>query len=285
LAKGLIEADFCFINLAQIKFFIKMITIKKYPRTPHIQGSKFQHGDEDLENIPFDEIKGKFLVIEEKMDGANSGISFSDNGELLLQSRGHYLTGGYRERHFDLFKTWAHTYSPQMWEVIKDEFIIYGEWMFAKHTVYYTHLEHYFLEFDIYDKANDCFLSTKMRNKLLEKMPFIKSVKILYEGILNSKEQLKSFMTQSYFINNNHLDCLKEDTEKLKLNFQTVLKETNKSNIMEGLYIKQESDNTVDQRFKYVRSDFLNSIMDSETHWLDRPIIPNRLAKDINLFN
>ena len=42
------------------------------------------------------------------MDGANSGVRFDPNSlELLLQSRGHYLTGGGRERQFDLFKRWA----------------------------------------------------------------------------------------------------------------------------------------------------------------------------------
>lgn len=75
--------------------------LKKYPRTPHLEGSRLQPGDEDLSQIPFSDIKEKYLVIEEKIDGANSAISFSEEGELLLQSRGHYLTGGYRERHFN----------------------------------------------------------------------------------------------------------------------------------------------------------------------------------------
>ena len=43
--------------------------IHKYPRTPHIEGSRLQSGDEDLSQIPFSEIAGKNLVIEEKCDG------------------------------------------------------------------------------------------------------------------------------------------------------------------------------------------------------------------------
>ena len=81
--------------------------LKKYPRTPHLEGSRLQPGDEDLSQVPFSYIKGKHLVVEEKIDGANSAISFSEDGELLLQSRGHYLTGGYRERHYNLMKQWA----------------------------------------------------------------------------------------------------------------------------------------------------------------------------------
>ena len=68
--------------------------IFKYPRTQHIEGSKLSDGDYDLSQVPFDQIKGKHVVVEEKVDGANSGISFSPDYELLLQSRGHYLTGG-----------------------------------------------------------------------------------------------------------------------------------------------------------------------------------------------
>ncbi len=81
-----------------------MENILKYPRTRHVEGSRLQTGDEDLKSILFQDIQGQFLVLEEKVDGANSGISFSDEGKLLLQSRGHYLNGGYGEKQFDLFK-------------------------------------------------------------------------------------------------------------------------------------------------------------------------------------
>ena len=68
-----------------------MERIVKYPRTPHLSGSKLQEGDEDLAQIPFSRIAGKLLVVEEKVDGANAAISFSEDGKLLLQSRGHFL--------------------------------------------------------------------------------------------------------------------------------------------------------------------------------------------------
>jgi hypothetical protein len=114
-----------------------MNTILKYPRTPHIEGSRCQPGDEDMENVPFNKIAGRYIVLEEKVDGANSGISFSPEGELLLQSRGHYLTGGYRERHFNLFKTWANVHVDEFWDILEDRYILYGEWLYAKHTVFY----------------------------------------------------------------------------------------------------------------------------------------------------
>jgi hypothetical protein len=60
-----------------------MDSIIKFPRTRHIRGSRLQDGDEDLEAEPFETIRGKHLVVESKIDGANSGISFdSDTLEL-----------------------------------------------------------------------------------------------------------------------------------------------------------------------------------------------------------
>ena len=141
-----------------------MTELIKYPRTPHLEGSRLQKGDEDLSQIPFSKIKGKYLVIEEKIDGANSAISFDDEGNLLLQSRGHYLTGGYRERHFNLLKQWASIHQEKLYQILTNRYIMYGEWLYAKHTVYYDCLPHYFLEFDIYDKEKQVFLSTKKRN-------------------------------------------------------------------------------------------------------------------------
>ena len=61
-------------------------TIQKYPRTPHIEGSRLQPGDEDLSQIPFAAVRGRHLVVEEKCDGANSAVSFDPEGRLLLQS-------------------------------------------------------------------------------------------------------------------------------------------------------------------------------------------------------
>ncbi|MCI8462203.1 MAG: AAA family ATPase [Lachnospiraceae bacterium] len=84
-----------------------MEQIYKYPRTRHLEGSREQAGDEDLKTVKLAELQGKYLVLEEKVDGANCGISFSSDGRMYLQSRGHFLNGGCGERQFDLFKLWA----------------------------------------------------------------------------------------------------------------------------------------------------------------------------------
>lgn len=252
--------------------------IFKYPRTPHIEGSCKQHGDEDLKNVPFEQIKGKYVVIEEKVDGANSGISVI-NDQLLLQSRGHYLTGGYREKHFDLFKTWAYTKTPEFIELLGERYILYGEWLFAKHTMYYDNLPHYFMEFDILDLETNLFLSTKKRREMLSNYPFIFSVKVLFEGIIEDKNQLYELMGKSHFITDNFIQNLEISAKGLDI--EKIKKETNLTQDMEGLYIKVEDGDSCTERYKFVRDTFLQNILESETHWLDRPIVPNKINKTI----
>jgi hypothetical protein len=124
-----------------------MIPIVKYPRTPHISGSRIQPGDEELQVIAPENLDSFSLIIEEKLDGSNSGISFGPDGSLIFQSRGHVLSGGPRERQFDLLKRWAHHHVSALREILGQRYIMYGEWLYARHTIPYDQLPHYFLEF------------------------------------------------------------------------------------------------------------------------------------------
>lgn len=251
----------------------------KYPRTPHIRGSRLQKGDEDMKDTPFSSISSKYLVVEEKIDGANSGISFDENGEVFLQSRGHFLTGGYRERHFNLLKTWVNVFKEPLYEALGSKYIMYGEWMYAKHTVFYDNLPHYFFEFDIYDKENQLFLSTEKRKEILKSLPFVQSVPVLYEGRLKNVEELKSLLTKSLYKTDNWQSNLKDVCEKENIDFEKTLLQSDNSDKAEGLYIKIEEDGVVKERYKFVRQEFTAQILSTDDHWLDRPIVPN-LLKD-----
>ena len=261
-----------------------MDRLYKYPRTHHIEGSRLQAGDEDLDVVPFARLAGRTLVIEEKMDGANAAISFSDDGRLLLQSRGHYLVGGERERHFHLFKTWASRYTNELQKALQDRYVLYGEWLYAKHTVFYTDLPHYFLEFDIYDKQEEVFLDTVRRRAFLEPLPFVVSVKVLHSGMVVSLKVLQAMIGPSHFIAPNHLEQLRQICLQKRLDPQQALKETDQTTRMEGLYIKVEEEGVVKERYKYIRAGFLQAVFRSESHWLDRPIIPNGLQWGVSLF-
>lgn len=249
----------------------------KYPRTPHLQGSRLQPGDEDLSQVRFSEIKGRHLAVEEKCDGANSAISFSEDGELLLQSRGHYLTGGYRERHYNLMKQWANVHKDAFYDVLGTRYIMYGEWMYAKHSVFYDRLPHYFLEFDILDRKSGGFLDTPSRRKMTRGLPIV-SVPVLKEGSFSEQKDLLALIGRSNFISLKQTEVLKELCSREGLDAERQCEETDLSGMMEGLYIKVEEGGFVTERLKYVRNSFAQCIGNSGTHWLDRPIIPNQLA-------
>ncbi|MCR4664032.1 MAG: RNA ligase family protein [Paludibacteraceae bacterium] len=258
-----------------------MFNIIKYPRTPHLQGSRLQPGDEDLRQRPFSNIADRHIVVEEKIDGANSAVSFTEDGQLLLQSRGHYLTGGYRERHYNLMKQWAAAQKDALFAVLGSRYIMYGEWMYAKHTIYYDALPHYFMEFDILDRRTDTFLDTPSRHRLLNGLP-VCSVPVLASGTFGSLDAVIGLLGDSRYITPAHLDHLREDAEKQCLDAGRVLRETDAERTMEGLYIKVEENDHVIDRMKYVRTSFLQTVEESQTHWLDRPIVPNRITIPLN---
>ena len=60
--------------------------------------------------------------------------------------------------------------------------------------------------------------------------------------------------------------------------------ETLDGRTMEGLYVKVEENGQVVERYKFVRWAFMQTLIDSDSHWMDRPIIPNQLADGVNIF-
>ena len=251
--------------------------LRKYPRTPHLRGSRLQPGDHDLAAVPFGEIAGRFVVVEEKLDGANAAISFTAGGELRLQSRGHYLTGGPRERQFGPFKAWAGAIQHRLWPVLGDRYVMYGEWMYAKHTVFYDALPHYFCEFDVYDRRAEVFLSTAARRDLLAGTP-VRSVPVLHEGTVPGLAALTALAGPSTCRTSAWREALAAAALAGGADPDRVAAETDKAEEMEGLYLKIEEGGETVGRLKWVRPTFLTAILDSGGHWLDRPIIANGLA-------
>lgn len=258
------------------------MNIHKYPRTRHIEGSRLQVGDL-ADDKPIKELEGEFLVVEEKLDGANSAVSFDKNGTLLLQSRGHYLTGGGRERHFALFKTWAAAHAHVLHPVLGHRYVMYGEWMYAKHTVFYDNLPHYFMEFDVLDRDTGTFLSTAARRRLLAGLP-IMPVPVVHEGAVTSVDQLNAMVRPSLHKTNNWREALTEAAGVSNSRPDMVEQQTEDSELAEGLYLKQEDEFQVQDRFKFVRADFMQAIQAADGHWHDRPILPNKLADGVDIF-
>ena len=257
----------------------------KYPRTHHIRGSRLQPGDDDHAATPFDTLAGRPLIVEEKLDGANAGLSF-EHGALRVQSRGHYLTGGHRERHFALFKTWAQTHQTALYARLGDRYVMYGEWLYARHSVYYDRLPHYFLEFDLLDRDTGAWLDTPRRHALLAGGPVL-SVPVLHRGPLPTVETLAALIGPSLYKSPTWKQSLRQAATEgecaRRSTVERVVAETDRSDHAEGLYVKVEEHGQVTARYKYVRPSFAQHVAASD-HWLARPIVQNRLAPGVDLF-
>ncbi|MES0881678.1 RNA ligase family protein [Roseibium sp. SCP14] len=254
----------------------------KYQRTRHLEGSRLQAGDLS-DDQPLSELAGQSLVVEEKIDGANCAVSFDENGTLLLQSRGHFLNGGHRERHFSLLKTWSSVHADRFREVLGTRYVMYGEWLYAKHTVFYDWLPHFFLEFDLYDKETNSFLSTTRRRDVLCGLP-IMPVPVIGEGELKSVKQAEKLVRPSLYKSPEWREVLLEATAESGSRLDMVERQTEDSDLAEGLYLKHEDETSVLGRFKFVRAGFIQAITAADGHWQSRPILSNRLAEGIDIF-
>ncbi len=236
----------------------------KYPRTPHLFGSKGTDDDKHLgaaESERF--ISDTSLIVEEKIDGTNVGIHFQSNGEMVLQCRGHLITEGMHPQ-YDLFKQWAAVKRFALEERIADRFILFGEWVYARHSVYYRQLPHYFFEFDIYDKHSGNFISLAQRLSLLDGSG-IETVPILHSGAI-TRDDLAGLIGPSRF-SSQFENPVSRQTDDL----------------MEGLYLRTEADGVVSGRAKIVRPEFVEKLKQS-THWQHQMMVPNLLTDGVDIW-
>jgi hypothetical protein len=236
----------------------------KYPRTPHLFGSRGTYDDKHLgakASAAF--LSDPSLIVEEKLDGTNVGIQFLADGRLFLQCRGHEITEGMHPQ-YDLFKQWAAVKRPVLESVLEDRYILFGEWLYAKHSVSYGRLPHYFFEFDLFDKETEVFLSLERRLALLSGTG-IETVPVIHRGPLR-EDRLESLIGESAF------GALFENP---------LTGETDSR--MEGLYLRTESGEVVTGRAKKVRPEFVEKVKQSE-HWQHRTMVPNTLAPGADLW-
>ncbi|WP_321871014.1 RNA ligase family protein [Burkholderia ubonensis] len=264
--------------------YAQLLDLARYPRTPHLEGSRLQDGDEGDAHIPYRVLAGTHIVVEEKLDGANTGISFSAAGELLLQSRGHYLAGGGRERQFSFVKAWASAHADWLLDRLGDRYVMYGETMSKKHAVFYDALPHHFFEFDVLDRVTGRFLSTPARRALLAGGPVL-SVPVLYEGVAPARlADLKALLKPSLAKTPDWRQAFEQTVRRQGLDLARAWRQCDKSNLSEGLYVKIEADDATTGRLKWVRRDFVQAIIESDRHHSEQPFIPNQLAPGVDMY-
>lgn len=220
----------------------------KFPSTPHLAllGDVVVRGDKVISESERDKFLRHDLVVEEKVDGANLGISFDSLGNIRAQNRGAYLhlpsSGQWRK-----LSEWLKPRTDTLFEHLTDQFILFGEWCYAQHSVKYDRLPDWFLGFDIYDISNAKFFSCSRRDEMLRRIG-ISQVPMIKRGHFSLSE-LDSFLSQSQL----------------------------SDKPAEGLYLRFDRGDWLEQRAKLVRPAFIQSV---EQHWSRSGIKANRLKMD-----
>lgn len=236
----------------------------KYPRTPHLFGSTGTDDDRHLgrrESEAF--LKDPSLIVEEKLDGTNVGIHFTPQGRMVLQGRGHLITEGMHPQ-YDLLKRWTTVKRPLLEAMLGDREILFGEWLYARHSLHYRKLPHFFIGIDLYDKKGNAFLDRATRHVRLAGT-VIPTVPVVHRGPLRAG-QLPGLIGPSAF--GSHF----EHPVSGKTDY-----------LMEGLYLRTEADGRVTGRAKFVRLEFVEKMKPSE-HWQHRAMIVNELAEGADIW-
>src|SRR5579885_1495612 len=131
----------------------------KLPRTLHIEGSGVSSAL-DPEVVKFSKLSGELLYIEEKLDGTGVSIFFDDQLQLQIWHRGSPATS----KQFHRLHNWAKIHQDELFDLLEDRYVLFGEWMLHKHSIFYDQLSSYFFESDIYDRKKEIWLSTFARD-------------------------------------------------------------------------------------------------------------------------
>lgn len=229
-----------------------MTNFFRFPHTPHIAwlASGAPRDDKVLSPAEVAELLAGDVVIEEKLDGANLGLSVSADGVLRAQNRGQYLLQPFNGQ-FARLGPWLAAHEDKLFDALGANLIAFGEWCAARHSLNYASLPDWWLVFDVYDRATGQFWSTARRDAWAAQLGLI-TVPKLHTGHVDMNQ-------------------LRECVHVRHSQFR--------QGPLEGIVIRRENVEWLEQRAKLVRADFTQAI---EGHWRSRALQWNRVASDFS---
>ena len=219
----------------------------RFPHTPHIAWLGVGSPRED-KVLARDEVAALLsgpVVVEEKLDGANLGFSSGPDGRLRAQNRGQYLVEPHAGQ-FQRLPEWMALHATGLANALGETLIAFGEWCAARHSLDYPALPDWWLLFDVYDRREGRFWSTRRRDHLASKLG-LATVPRLAEG----RQTVATLM---------------DGVERWKSRYR--------DGGLEGAVVRREDDDWLQARGKLVRADFTQAI---EGHWRNRKLEWNRV--------
>lgn len=219
----------------------------RFPRTPHLAwlGAGAPRDDKVLSPEDAVELLTYSVVVEEKVDGANLGISLGDHDELRVQNRGSFLSWDSLHPQFKPLPRWFGIHRHALTDGLRPNLILFGEWCYATHSVHYTRLPDWFLAFDVYDRDAEKFWSVERRNVLVAELG-LTTVPLLARGKY-STANIKRLLGPSRLTDGP----------------------------AEGIYLRTDRGGFLERRAKLVRAEFTQTMAE---HWSRAAIRPNRLS-------
>lgn len=214
----------------------------RFPNTPHLLwlGQGLPRDDKILSNQEIATLLQDEVLIEEKLDGANLGISLDNQNELRAQNRGQYLPQPFSGQ-FSRLNSWLGQHGEILKQTLTPELILFGEWCAARHSLDYNQLPDWFLLFDVYDRKAGKFWSVERRNALAQALNFT-TVPLLKRTRITCDQLVQ----------------LLDDTQSRYRNGK-----------VEGIVIRSDSPLWCENRAKLVNREFVQAI---EDHWRSRAI-------------
>lgn len=221
----------------------------RFPHTPHLAwlGASQPRDDKVLSPEETRELLSGDVVVEEKVDGANLGLSVDESGELRAQNRGTYLDLDAPQGQFKPLRRWLDSHRYQVAEALFPELMLFGEWCYAVHSVEYRRLPDWFLAFDVYDRATGEFWSAARRDEFVHSLG-LSLVPRLGTGRFDVRG-LTTMLGRSQLCDGP----------------------------AEGLYVRRDEGGRLVGRAKLVRREFTQAI---DEHWSRRALRTNALATD-----
>jgi ATP-dependent RNA circularization protein (DNA/RNA ligase family) len=221
----------------------------RFPRTPHLAwlGDALPRDDKLLSASEARALLADDVAVEEKLDGANLGISVGADGKLRAQNRGQYVTPTALGQ-FKNLTHWMDLRERALANALGANLILFGEWCAARHSLHYVNLPDWFVAFDVFDRAVSRFWSTSRRDSLARGLG-LSVVPTLLQGTTS-------------------LPTLKSLVESASSQFG--------GGPVEGIVIRKQSSDWLTTRAKLVRAEFVQEIGE---HWRQRPIEWNQLHR------
>jgi ATP-dependent RNA circularization protein (DNA/RNA ligase family) len=213
---------------------------RKYEKTYRIikDSSRYSLSDSEVKTL----LAGK-VVVEEKLDGANVGIIRHKRG-FHLQKRGS-LVGQSEHSQFQYFHHWAHQLKYENIMSMPVGTIVYGELLYAVHTIYYDNLPDYVIMFDVWNGKK--YLDENKKYTFIDDHGFEHAPIVAYD----------------YFTRED-LNCLMPVASAY-------------GEIAEGIVVKRYSRKGEYFRGKVVKPQFIKEMEESD-HWTHKQIRRNKLC-------